>query len=467
MSGKDNKQATSDLKRLSVLGRYFVFNEKTARHAEVDSMIWRRLGSMMSEKKDIDGEIAAVPGLAHILEEPHEMEGLADTPVLRNLILQVSHACNLRCRYCSADFGRYGGPFRAMSPLTAEKSIDFLFDTSPSNELAVTYFGGEPLLNLETVLSSARYAQGRAAKEERSLSLHLVTNGVLLSPETLFRLDELDFSLTVSMDGPKKCHDRCRPFPDGRGSHRTISRSLELARELPIGRRITVRGTFTRETAAFFPNIRFLVGRGFSKNIAYEPVFLPFSHPLSLRRQDLPAVKRAYTDLARYYLRQWRRGEPFCLWDFDDAITQIACAKPRRSRCGAGVATVAVTAEEDIYACHMSTGIEGAKLGNLRGGLIRDLCKPWQEKYLEGRSGCAHCWLRALCGGGCNTHALFYHGSLCRPYRLECELIEHRYRLALWILSEIPGLKKNLSVPLAAGSSDSGHLVSPLWSCQD
>jgi uncharacterized protein len=467
MSRKDNNVPVSDLKRLRVLGRCFVYNTRTARHAELDGKTWHMVGSMLRQKKTIASEIGDLPELADVMETlPQSSAAQPLGP--KNLILQVSHACNLRCHYCSADFGRYGGDFRQMSSLTAGRAVDFLFDNSPSNELAVTYFGGEPLLNLETVFASVRHAQDRAAKEGRLLPLHLVTNGVLLNPQTLFRLDELGFSLTVSLDGARRCHDRSRPFADGGSSYRATSRSLEIAAKLPIGRRITVRGTFTRETSAFFPNVRFLAGCGFSRNIAYEPVFLPSSHPLSLRRRDLPAVKRAYIDLARYYVKRWRSDDPFCLWDFDDAITQLACAKPRVTRCGSGVTTLAVTAEEEIYACHMSTGIAGAKLGDLQGGMIEEHCRPWRERYLEGRKGCADCWLRALCGGGCNTHALFYNRALGLPYRLECELIEHRYRLAMWILSQVPGLKKEISDRCAGEDSGSGHLLlSPLWSCRD
>ncbi|MCF7973610.1 MAG: SPASM domain-containing protein [Phycisphaerae bacterium] len=462
----DGKSGTGTaLKRLRVLGRYYVYNPVTARHAELQRGQWCEVGAMMQGGKPITEKIKALPELAPIFEKPQDMSGAKSTPVFKNLILQVSNTCNLRCLYCSADFGRYGGDFRNMSACTAEQAIDFLFHTSPSNELAITYFGGEPLLNLETVLSSARHARRKAAEQGRSLSLHLVTNGVLLSAPTLLQLDEQAFSLTVSMDGPETCHDRYRPFADSSGSLQAIRRCLEIAGHLPIGARITLRGTFTRQSAAFLSNIRFLVESGFSRNIAYEPVFLPAVHPLALRWRDLSAVKRAYADLARYYVGQWRRGKPFCLWDFDDAIIRLARAKPRLSRCGAGITTLAVTAERDIYACHMSTGLEDAKLGNLEQGLIENLQRPWREKYFNGRTGCVHCWLRALCGGGCSTHALFYNHCLGHPYRLECELIEQRYRLALWILSEIPELKKKLSSQDAAETIDTGHLLpSPLWS---
>jgi uncharacterized protein len=451
-------QAASEIKLLNVIGRHYVYNVKTARWAEIDGRAWRGPGRFREAPEEI-------PGLAPVLESPPDTTKPGEDLAPKNLILQISHACNLRCRYCSADFGRYGGRFRSMSPQTAARAVDFLFEASGSPDLAITYFGGEPLLNLEAVLSSARHALGRAQREGKSVSLHLVTNGVELQPQTLMRLDEMGFSLTVSMDGPKGCHDRCRPFPDGKGSHGTIARRLEIAGQMPIGSRVTVRGTFTRESAAFFPNVRYLARRRFSNNIAYEPVFLPPADPLALRWRDLPDIREAYRELARFYVDRWRHGDPFCLWDFDDAIMQLVRAEPRRSRCGAGVATLAVTAEGDLYACHMSTGMAEARIGNLEGGLDEKLRKPWVERFSNGRAGCADCWLRALCGGGCSTHAILYNKRLDSPYRLECRLIEYRYRLAFWMLSEVPELRERVSARQAGAHSDRGHLLAPLWAC--
>lgn len=453
MNKKESSHPAGRLKHLNVLGRRYVYDTWTMAYAEVNAK---------------SGAEAAPPDIACVKEDARNSLGPASSPELKSIILQVSHACNLRCRYCSADFGRYGnGAFRMMSPETAVKGIDFLFENSGPTGLAVNYFGGEPLLNLATVMESARYARKRAEAEGREVALHLVTNGVLLTAETILRLDDLGFSLTVSLDGPGEHHDRMRPSADGASSFGATAQALRMMTALPVSRRVTVRGTFTRDSVYFFPAVRFIVESGFSKNCSYEPVFLPSRNPLALRWRDLPRIRTAYEELAVFYAAEWNKGRPFCLWDFDDAVTQLALGRPKRARCGAGASTVALTAEGDFFACHMSTGMEDALVGNLAEGFSERFRTPWLERYANGRAGCADCWLVRLCGGGCNTHALFYNKNLSHPYRLECAIMEMRYRLAFWLLSEVRGLREAIRSArhTLSDPSGGGHYTVPLWSC--
>jgi sulfatase maturation enzyme AslB (radical SAM superfamily) len=85
---------------------------------------------------------------------------------------------------------------------------------------------------------------------------------------------------------------------------------------------------------------------------------------------------------------------------------------------------------------------------------------------MAGRQGCSTCWARALCGGGCNTHAIQYNRDIRFPYRLECEMIQWRYRLAMWIIAQCPELVKAFrsAVRNQEGEGrDSGHVMLPLW----
>lgn len=72
---------------------------------------------------------------------------------LEQITLELSERCNLRCGYCI--YGQQNDLFRDfgtrdMSFETARKAIDYAAAHS-GKELAVTFYGGEPLLNLDVM----------------------------------------------------------------------------------------------------------------------------------------------------------------------------------------------------------------------------------------------------------------------------------------------------------------------------
>ena len=59
----------------------------------------------------------------------------------------LSDECNLRCPYCFVDHKK-----NIMSREVAKKGVDFLFNgaiESGSNSIVITFFGGEPTLNID------------------------------------------------------------------------------------------------------------------------------------------------------------------------------------------------------------------------------------------------------------------------------------------------------------------------------
>ena len=104
--------------------------------------------------------------LREILVELHELmeqgllfspafdvpETFAAEPVLKSLCLHVAHDCNLRCQYCFAGTGDFGGKRELMSAETGKKAIDFAIAGSRKrHNLEIDLFGGEPLVNFGVV----------------------------------------------------------------------------------------------------------------------------------------------------------------------------------------------------------------------------------------------------------------------------------------------------------------------------
>ena len=139
------------------------------------------------------------------------------------LHLIVATDCNMRCEYCYAKQGSYGMRRMLMTKETAKKAIDTFLELHPEIT-AVKFFGGEPLLNFKVIEWVCKYIREKLG---RNLYYTISTNGTILNDRIISLLKKYRFSLTVSLDGPKGCHDSCRKFPNGQGTHRTVVRNLE------------------------------------------------------------------------------------------------------------------------------------------------------------------------------------------------------------------------------------------------
>jgi len=69
---------------------------------------------------------------------------------IKSIKINVSHSCNMRCKYCYAFLGTYGDPNLLMDKKVSKLILDkFLI---PNSELSgITFFGGEPLLNYDLI----------------------------------------------------------------------------------------------------------------------------------------------------------------------------------------------------------------------------------------------------------------------------------------------------------------------------
>ena len=98
------------------------------------------------------------------------VRGLTSTrhPMLAHII--PMRRCNLACTYCYefgedklADALRKNGDKRRsrMSSETTQQSIDFLFENSTGrDQVNLTFFGGETLLNFDTIRDAVLYVGG-------------------------------------------------------------------------------------------------------------------------------------------------------------------------------------------------------------------------------------------------------------------------------------------------------------------
>ncbi len=151
---------------------------------------------------------------------------------VEKLTLQVTQRCNLRCEYCiySGNYDNRKHSDLDMSFETAKKAIDlYLCSSGEMEEYFVSFYGGEPLLNLKLIKQCVEYIKSKTVGKR--VNFAMTTNATLLKDETVDYLRSEDFGIMVSLDGSKKEHDRHRKFQNGEGSFDLIQKNLKRIKE--------------------------------------------------------------------------------------------------------------------------------------------------------------------------------------------------------------------------------------------
>ena len=295
--------------------------------------------------------------LREALEELHQLqaEGLlfspefevpqtfAETPILKSLCLHIAHDCNLRCGYCFAGTGDFGGYRAMMSKETAEKAVEFAIAGSKMrHNLELDLFGGEPLMNPEVVKHVINYVRRREFETGKNIKLTLTTNGTLLNDDIIQFLNDNRVMLVLSLDGKKETHDNMRPFPNKTGSYDAAVRGFKKVIESRNGKNYYLRGTYTHFNPHFAEDTLDMTKIG--KELSVEPV-VGIDEPYVLTEADLPVLYEEYDKLARAYLQKRREGDAFDFFHFNVALDNGPCVAKRLAGCGAGHEYFAITPE--------------------------------------------------------------------------------------------------------------------------
>jgi uncharacterized protein len=229
--------------RFETKGNKYIFDVNTMHIVRVEQAVWaiildfgRLSKSAIVSRYSPDYGVAAVASAYDGISRSQQQDGLflCKRPEIKFpftgelieqklatqrmiLILNVTEKCNFRCSYCV-----YGGTYtgrrthssRQMNWRVAKKAIDeLLLHRDNGQPAAISFYGGEPLLNLPLIQKCVGYVRG--AEGGTWAIFTLTTNGSLLSGEAADFLASEDFVVNVSVDGPQQIHDRCRRGRDG------------------------------------------------------------------------------------------------------------------------------------------------------------------------------------------------------------------------------------------------------------
>lgn len=364
-----------------------------------------------------------------------EYERYSETMVrspIKSMCLNVSHDCNLRCEYCFAQTGDFGGERCIMSPETGKKAIDFLIENSGNREnIELDFFGGEPLMAWDTVKATVDYARSVEKAHGKNFRFTITTNGVLLDDEKIDYINREMVNVVLSLDGRKEVTDRIRKTLNGKSAFDVIVPRFQklVEKRRPTGKDYYVRATFTKYNLDFTDDVLFMRDLGFDQ-LSAEPVVTDEKEPFAITEADLPTVFNEYDRLCSVMAdpnEKW-----FNFFHFMIDLDEGPCAIKRLRGCGCGNDYVAVDPHGDIYPCHQFVGIDKWKMGNLFDGSFNEEIKTYFAKtHIYSKEGCRDCWAKFYCSGGCNANSFIYEGDCRKPYKIACALQKKRLECAL------------------------------------
>ena len=360
---------------------------------------------------------------------------MVSSPV-KAMCLLVAQDCQLRCKYCFACTGDYGGHRAMMSLETAKKAIDFLIEKSGSRRnLNLDFFGGEPLMNWKVVQDTIAYAREQEKLHDKHFLFTVTTNGVQLTDDKIEYMNKEMHNVVLSLDGRKEVNDYFRVRADGSGSYDSIVPKFQKFAKLRGDKEYYVRGTFTKKNLDFGEDVfHYYDDLGFDQ-ISMEPVVTDPANDYALTEAEIPAVNAEYERLAKKIIEYRKAGKFFNYFHFMIDLDQGPCAIKRLRGCGCGNEYVAVSADGDVYPCHQFVGKEEWKMGSVYTPETFDLEKKdyFARANVYSKEGCKDCWAKFYCSGGCNANNLEYAGDVLKPYPISCEFEKKRLECAIMI----------------------------------
>ena len=379
-------------------------------------------------------------------------------PAASILIKPASANCNMDCKYCfyeclSSHREEYSKGFMTLETLeTLVREAIAYADGS----LTFAFQGGEPTLAGLDFFQKAVELQRKYNNKKLQIENTIQTNGLLIDEKWARFLGEHRFLVGLSLDGPKKMHDRYRKDAGGQDTFARIMNSVQLLEQYHVDYNVvTVVTNDTAKQASFLYK--------FWKRNHYPFVqFIPCMD--EIKRQDGTQERSIYAVEPEQYGKFL--CELFDLWYADFAVgetmdirmfsnlAQMAAGYPAEE-CGMnGCCNCYFVVEGDgsVYPCDFYC-MDAWKLGAVKDGFVQmktsEKAKAFVEASRPVSAICHECPYFSLCRGGCRRwREPFVDGKpglnqLCSAYRMFfAHAAERMERLGVYIRQKYAGSGK-------------------------
>lgn len=318
--------------------------------------------------------------LADVLKNRYNSSDMA-------LTILPTRGCNFGCIYCYEQ----DRPNVLMNEQTEKAIVKFVCSNSNLKRLSVVWYGGEPLLNFDSMV--------RLTKMFKQLNIEysakIVSNGYLLTKEKADLMKDLAIrNIQITFDGSEEIHNQRRFLLGGQPTYRKIMDNLKyllsINKEITIDIRTNIDRRNKDDYNKFYQDFKSEIN---DKRVTMYPGFV----------SDLLSSECVSPE---FNISEGGYKAQFILDIFDKYGIEIKSFLPkyRRHSCVASKYFAFVVGPEgELYKCWRMVGNQKETIGNVNDGSF-DMVKF--SKYLIGAdytldSKCLQCEFITLCGGGC------------------------------------------------------------------
>lgn len=318
--------------------------------------------------------------LADVLKNRYNSSDMA-------LTILPTRGCNFGCIYCYEQ----DRPNVLMNEQTEKAIVKFVCSNSNLKRLSVVWYGGEPLLNFDSMV--------RLTKMFKQLNIEysakIVSNGYLLTKEKADLMKDLAIrNIQITFDGSEEIHNQRRFLLGGQPTYRKIMDNLKyllsINKEITIDIRTNIDRRNKDDYNKFYQDFKSEIN---DKRVTMYPGFV----------SDLLSSECVSPE---FNISEGGYKAQFILDIFDKYGIEIKSFLPkyRRHSCVASKYFAFVIGPEgELYKCWRMVGNQKEAIGNVNDDSF-DMVKF--SKYLIGAdytldSKCLQCEFITLCGGGC------------------------------------------------------------------
>lgn len=343
--------------------------------------------------------------------------------------IHSSSRCNMSCTYCFKTK-------RDTIEMKLEDSVSFIDNIIECYPHAEKYIvdptgSGEPLLNLELIISIGEYCKKKSNDINKEVLPMLVTNGTLLDLNTVDRLRNAGILFGVSIDGQRREHDSNRVDYNGLGTYKTILSNIKKIKDRSLlGAAVTLTDSnvnlirVTKHLIKYFPTI------------SIKPV-RSTSGKGGICEQNIKEIKEEYSRLFIFLTKKTLGGDLSyisALLNGDDYfgkfILRVIINQKVQTRCDAGLGRYSLAYDGKIYTCPAAIDIKELEIGNIITGIDKHKQQDiW--KVLSDRRKCDGCIAKFVCGGECLVTSYYSLGRIDSFDQVMCELKRHLFVLAV------------------------------------